>query len=78
MIATAWNLGTNEDVRFLRKWAHILWFRGHFLTKSQRYSITVATIRGERRTVQHLAALETAGRRPGDREIRRGRPTTLR
>jgi hypothetical protein len=43
----------------------MLGFRGHFLTKSQRYSITFTTIRGERRTFQHLAALETAGIDPG-------------
>jgi hypothetical protein len=65
MITAAWDLGANEDVRFLRKWAHMLGFRGHFLTKSQRYSITFATIRGERRTFQHLAALDTAGIDPG-------------
>jgi hypothetical protein len=64
MITTAWDLGGNGDLTFLRKWAHMLGFRGHFLTKSQRYSITFTAIRGERRTHQHLATLEAAGTHP--------------
>ncbi|WP_410600460.1 replication initiator [Amycolatopsis sp. lyj-90] len=64
MIATAWELGATEDLAFLRKWAHMLGFRGHFLTKSQRYSVTFTTIRGDRRTHQHLATLEALGTTP--------------
>ncbi len=64
MIATAWELGASEDLAFLRKWAHMLGFRGHFLTKSQRYSITFTTIRGDRRTHQHLTTLEALGTTP--------------
>jgi hypothetical protein len=48
MITAAWDLGANEDVRFLRKWAHMLGFRGHFLTKSRRYSTTFGEIRRTR------------------------------
>ncbi|MYW97182.1 replication initiation protein [Amycolatopsis rubida] len=61
MITTAWALGANTDLAFLRKWAHMLGFRGHFLTKSIAYSITFTAIRGDRRTHQHLATLEAAG-----------------
>jgi hypothetical protein len=32
----------------LRRWAHMLGFGGHFLTKSRRYSITFALLRGQR------------------------------
>ncbi|MEU4245820.1 replication initiator [Amycolatopsis sp. NPDC026612] len=64
MITTAWDLGGNGDLAFLRKWAHMLGFRGHFLTKSQRYSITFTALRGDRRTHQHLATLEAAGTHP--------------
>jgi hypothetical protein len=32
----------------LRRWAHMLGFGGHFLTKSRRYSITFATLREQR------------------------------
>ncbi|WP_037317211.1 replication initiator [Amycolatopsis orientalis] len=64
MIATAWELGASEDLTFLRKWAHMLGFRGHFLTKSQRYSVTFTMLRGDRRTHQHLATLEALGTTP--------------
>jgi len=30
------------------RWAHTLGFRGHFLTKARRYSVTFATLRGVR------------------------------
>ncbi|WP_345703231.1 replication initiator, partial [Pseudonocardia eucalypti] len=36
----------------LRKWAHMLGFRGHFLTKSQRYSTTFRAIRAEQHRFQ--------------------------
>lgn len=65
MIIVAWDLGGNEDLVFLRRWAHMLGFRGHFLTKSQRYSLTFTQLRGDRRTFQHHAALETLGLDPG-------------
>jgi hypothetical protein len=62
MIRTAWELGgldTYEPLN-LRRWAHMLGFRGHFLTKSQRYATTFRAIRGERRAwrlAQDLAEL---------------------
>jgi hypothetical protein len=52
MIETAWTLG--GDPRYerlnLRRWAHMLGFPGHFLTKSHRYSVTFGAIRSEWRT----------------------------
>ncbi|MEW1963654.1 replication initiator [Microbacterium sp. NPDC077644] len=33
----------------LGKWAHMLGFRGHFSTKSRRYSVTLGSLRGARR-----------------------------
>jgi Replication initiator protein, pSAM2 len=55
MIATAWQLG-QEDIcgEPLRKWAHMLGFGGHFLTKSRRYSITFGQLRRAR--VEHRRA----------------------
>jgi hypothetical protein len=52
LIETAWHLGGLPEYAELnlRKWAHMLGFRGHFLTKSRAYSTTLRTIRGERRT----------------------------
>jgi hypothetical protein len=52
IIRTAWHLGglaQYADLN-LRKWAHMLGFRGHFLTKSQHYSTTFTAIKTERRT----------------------------
>ncbi len=51
MIATAWELGGHDayDGLNLRRWAHMLGFRGHFLTKSQRYSTTFRAMRADRR-----------------------------
>ena len=34
----------------LTRWLHMLGFRGHFATKSRRYSITLGRLRAERRT----------------------------
>ena len=59
MIVTAWELGGLDeyDGLNLRRWAHMLGFRGHFLTKSQRYSVTFKALRGARRTWRLLADL---------------------
>ena len=52
MIDTAWRLGglAQYDGLNLRRWAHMLGFRGHFMTKSRAYSTTFTAIRHERRT----------------------------
>jgi Replication initiator protein, pSAM2 len=50
MITTAWQLGSRRatgDPRF-RAWAHMLGYGGHFLTKSQRYSVTFGQLRKAR------------------------------
>lgn len=50
MIRTAWALGARPalaDLR-LRAWAHMLGFRGHFSTKSRRYSTTLGALRDAR------------------------------
>jgi hypothetical protein len=66
MIQTAWDLGDlpqYEDLK-LRRWAHMLGFRGHFLTKSKHYSTTFGAIRGERRTFRAAEALDRLGVEP--------------
>jgi hypothetical protein len=79
MIETAWDLG--DDPRYerlnLHHWAHMLGFRGHFLTKSHRYSVTFGAIRHERRTwrlLQDLAQLDAATDDPNEIPID---PTTV-
>src|SRR4030095_807601 len=51
-IAAAWRLGglAQSQPLNLRRWAHMLGFRGHFMTKSRAYSTTFTAIRAERRT----------------------------
>jgi hypothetical protein len=80
LILAAWQLGDHphEDFRALRRWAHMLGYRGHFATKSCRYSTTMRALRAARRnwkrrrppathqgddkTVLTLTDLEWAGR----------------
>ncbi|MDP8927470.1 MAG: replication initiation protein [Actinomycetota bacterium] len=50
MIATTWRLGDVKHLQDLklRLWAHQLGFRGHWLTKSRRYSTTFTALRQAR------------------------------
>ena len=48
LVDACWILGQPREWRRLRRWAHMLGFGGHFLTKSRRYSITFALLRGGR------------------------------
>jgi hypothetical protein len=51
MITTAWELGGGKlapDNTPLCRWAHMLGYGGHFLTKSRRYSVTFGQLRRAR------------------------------
>ncbi len=50
MVRTAWDLGARPELEGLRlqAWAHTLGFRGHWLTKSRRYSTTFTALRAAR------------------------------
>ncbi|WP_188897913.1 replication initiator [Microlunatus endophyticus] len=52
--------------RLLGKWAHMLGFRGHFSTKSRRYSITFGRLRRARHRYQQLVAHAARGGEPVD------------
>ena len=70
LIETAWDLGglaRYADLN-LRKWAHMLGFRGHFLTKSRAYSTTFRVIRGERRAWRLAEQLDQLGH-PADEPV---------
>jgi hypothetical protein len=58
MMLAAWRLGGQPEFTHLnlRKWAHMLGFRGHFLTKSRRYSTTFTALRTAR--AQHRLTIE--------------------
>ncbi|MEJ2854889.1 MULTISPECIES: replication initiator [unclassified Saccharothrix] len=63
IIQTAWDLGDLDQYADLnlRRWAHMLGFRGHFLSKSQRYSTTFKAIREERRAFRTAELLDQLG-----------------
>jgi hypothetical protein len=48
LLHACWTLGRHPDWLSLRRWAHMLGFGGHFLTKSRAYSITFRYLRDER------------------------------
>ncbi|MEU9339087.1 replication initiator [Streptomyces sp. NPDC048290] len=50
LVRTAWTLGARKELEHLRlrAWAHMLGFRGHFSTKSRRYSTTLGALRDAR------------------------------
>ena len=50
LVTTAWDLGNRPALEHLklRRWAHTLGFRGHWLTKSRRYSTTLGALRSAR------------------------------
>jgi hypothetical protein len=50
LVETAWRLGGLPELAGLnlRRWAHMLGFRGQFATKSRGYSTTFGALRGER------------------------------
>ncbi len=50
LIHACWTLGANPEYVSLRRWAHMLGFGGHFLTKARRYSVTLTALRQARIT----------------------------
>ncbi|MCP2341016.1 hypothetical protein FHU30_006398 [Actinomadura rupiterrae] len=82
LIAACWDLGhpdhttADADWSGLRRWAHMLGFGGHFLTKARHYSITFRALR-EARVIYRRT--ETHGPEYDDLREREQRdtPTTL-
>ena len=48
LVDACWILGGPAEWRSLRRWAHMLGFGGHFLTKSRYYSVTFRLLREAR------------------------------
>ncbi|WP_167158402.1 replication initiator [Streptomyces sp. MBT27] len=63
LIRTCWHLGQLPDFAHLNlwRWAHMLGYRGHFSTKSRRYSTTLGALRDARRTWAATQARSRAG-----------------
>ncbi|MFF4048914.1 replication initiator [Streptomyces chartreusis] len=68
MIRTAWTLGARKDLEHLRlrAWAHMLGFRGHFSTKSRRYSTTLGALRDARADWRRAQAASPAAASDGE------------
>ncbi|MGX1243400.1 hypothetical protein RKD46_004504 [Streptomyces pseudovenezuelae] len=66
LIRTAWTLGARKDLEHLRlrAWAHMLGFRGHFSTKSRRYSTTLGALRNARAEWRRAQAAATSNPQP--------------
>lgn len=63
LIDTCWRLGGIEELAGLklRRWAHMLGFRGHFATKSRSYSTTFAALRAERTEFRAARVFDALG-----------------
>lgn len=63
LIRTCWELGARRDLVHLRlrAWAHMLGFRGHFSTKTRRYSTTLTSLRQARVEWRRLQAALARG-----------------
>ena len=63
IMQTAWDLGGLDQYAELnlRRWAHMLAFRGHFLTKSKHYSTTFRALHAEQRDYRRAECLDRLG-----------------
>jgi hypothetical protein len=59
-VQTCWELGAHDQYAGLRRWVHMAGFRGHFASKSRRYSTTLGAIRGERREFRRRQDIDRA------------------
>ncbi|WP_330265890.1 replication initiator [Streptomyces griseorubiginosus] len=66
LIRTAWTLGARKSLEHLRlrAWAHMLGFRGHFSTKSRRYSTTLGALRNARAEYRRVQSADANGPTP--------------
>lgn len=60
IIAAAEDLGSRAGFHELRRWTHMLGFRGHFTTKSRSFLTTLTELRAERRRWRESRNGETA------------------
>ena len=79
LLEAADQLGDLEAFAGIRRWPHMLGFRGHFATKSRRYSTTMGALRAERRRFRRRQARAELDRLhdPARHEDPDGEDTTL-
>jgi len=61
VLHACWDLGADPDHEAARRWLHMLGFRGHFSTKSRRFSTTLGRLRAAR--ADYLRANPATGAR---------------
>jgi hypothetical protein len=63
LITACWQLSQRDEYASLRlaRWAHQLGYRGHFSTRSRRYSVTLGSRRQQRRDTRTAWTREQAG-----------------
>jgi hypothetical protein len=64
LVRVAWQLGDHNAFQGLRRWVHMLGFRGHFASKSRHYSTTLGAIRNQRRIYRQRQAAKQARESP--------------
>ena len=77
LVRAAWELGSRPELESLRlrAWAHMLGFRGHWSTKSRRYSTTMGALRrarvafAKRRRARNGVPLDAWGRPEDDQAV---------
>jgi hypothetical protein len=71
LISTCWELGKQPGTACLamNRWTHMLGYRGHFLTKSQRYSATFGQLRTARATYQRQQRHPDGEKDPWGRDL---------
>jgi hypothetical protein len=77
LVRACWELGGREELEGLRlrAWAHMLGFRGHWSTKSRRYSTTMTVLRrarvafAKRRRARDGVPLDAWGRPEDDQAV---------
>jgi hypothetical protein len=77
LIHACWTLGTDPGYVGLRRWAHMLGFGGHFLTKARRYSVTLTALRQARITYRRSHDDTGPEHGPLDRQDDTGSGTVL-
>jgi hypothetical protein len=71
LISVCWELGKHPAIAqlALNRWTHMLGYRGHFLTKSQRYSTTFTRLRHDRITYRRAQRHPDGEKDPWGRDL---------
>jgi hypothetical protein len=71
LISTCWELGKHPNAACLamNRWTHMLGYRGHFLTKSRRYSVTFGHLRSARMTYRRQQRHPDGEKDPWGRDL---------